>query len=123
MNHLTRELAPITDQAWTQIDDEASRSLKHYLAARRLVDFTGPLGWGYSAVDTGRIDTLDGGPLGGVDAARRKVLTLVELRSPFTLDRAELAAADRGPPTSTSHGHRRRAGRGPCRGPPGVPWL
>ncbi len=66
------------------------------LAARRLVDFTGPLGWGYSAVDTGRIDTLDGGPLGGVDAARRKVLPLVELRSPFTLDRAELAAADRG---------------------------
>ncbi len=96
MNHLIRELAPITDEAWTQIDDEASRSLKHFLAARRLVDFTGPLGWGHSAVDAGRIDAIDGGVLGGIDVARRKVLPLVELRSPFTLDRAELAAADRG---------------------------
>jgi uncharacterized linocin/CFP29 family protein len=96
MNHLIRELAPITDEAWTQIDNEASRSLKHYLAARRLVDFTGPLGWDYSAVDAGRIDAIDGAALGGIEVARRKVLPLVELRSPFTLDRAELAAADRG---------------------------
>ena len=94
MNHLIRELAPITDEAWTQIDDEASRSLKHYLAARRLVDFTGPLGWGYSAVAAGRIDVIDGVALGGLEVARRRVLPLVELRSPFTLDRAELAAAE-----------------------------
>jgi len=96
MNHLMRELAPITDGAWTQIDAEAGRSLKHYLAARRLVDFTGPLGWEYSAVDLGRIEAVDGSELGGIEVARRKVLPLVELRSPFTLDRAELAAADRG---------------------------
>ncbi len=91
-----RELAPITEGAWKQIDDEASRSLKHYLAARRLVDFTGPQGWEFSAVDVGRIEAVDGGPLEGVEVARRKVLPLVELRSPFTLDRVELAAADRG---------------------------
>jgi uncharacterized linocin/CFP29 family protein len=95
MNHLMRELAPITDGAWSQIDDEASRSLKHYLAARRLVDFTGPLGWEFSAVDVGRIEAVDPDSL-GVEVARRQVLPLVELRSPFTLDRAELAAADRG---------------------------
>jgi uncharacterized linocin/CFP29 family protein len=96
MNHLIRELAPITDKAWTQIDDEAARSLKHFLAARRLVDFTGPLGWDHSAVDAGRIKTLDGGALGGVEAALRKLVPLVELRSAFSLHRAELAAADRG---------------------------
>ncbi len=96
MNHLIRELAPITDEAWTQIDDEASRSLKHNLAGRRLVDFTGPLGWGHSSVDAGRVDPVDGAALGGVEVARRRVLPLVELRSSFTLDRAELAAADRG---------------------------
>jgi uncharacterized linocin/CFP29 family protein len=95
MNHLMRELAPITDGAWSQIDDEASRSLKHYLAARRLVDFTGPLGWEFSAVDVGRIEAVEPGSL-GVEVARRQVLPLVELRSPFTLERAELAAADRG---------------------------
>ncbi len=95
MNHLMRELAPITDGAWAQIDEEASRSLKHFLAARRLVDFSGPLGWEFSAVDAGRIEAVDGSAL-GVEVSRRKVLPLVELRSPFTLDRAELAAADRG---------------------------
>jgi uncharacterized linocin/CFP29 family protein len=96
MNHLMRELAPITDESWSQIDGEASRSLKHYLAARRLVDFTGPLGWEFSAVDVGRVEATDGEPLGGVEVARRRVLPLVELRSPFSLDRDELAAADRG---------------------------
>ncbi len=95
MNHLLRELAPITDGAWTQIDEEASRSLKHYLAARRLVDFTGPLGWEFSSVDIGRIERVEAGPI-GVEVARRQVLPLVELRAPFSLDRAELAAADRG---------------------------
>ena len=96
MNHLLRELAPVTDAAWTQIDEEATRSLKHYLAARRLVDFKGPLGWEHSSVDTGRIDVLVGGGLGTVEVARRRVAPLFELRSEFTLDRAELAAAERG---------------------------
>ena len=96
MNHLLRELAPIDDAAWSQIDAEADRSLKHFLAARRLVDFEGPLGWERSAVALGRVVALDPGPLAGVEAARRSVLPLVELRAPFALDRAELAAAERG---------------------------
>ena len=79
MNHLMRELAPVTDDSWNQIDDEATRSLKHFLAARRLVDFAGPLGWESSAVDVGRIESLDSGTLGPVEAARRKVLPLVEV--------------------------------------------
>ena len=96
MNHLMRELAPITDGAWTQIDDEASRSLKHYLAARRLVDFTGPLGWEYSAVDVGR-DRVGGRGVprrrGGRVARSCRWSSCVP-RSPSTA--AELAAADRG---------------------------
>jgi uncharacterized linocin/CFP29 family protein len=96
MNHLLRDLAPITDDAWGQIDAEAARSLKHYLAARRLVDFTGPEGWEFSAVDTGRVDSIASGSLGAVDASVRRLLPLVEIRSSFVLDRTELAAADRG---------------------------
>ena len=38
MNNLHRELAPISDAAWAQIEEEASRTLKRYLAARRVVD-------------------------------------------------------------------------------------
>jgi uncharacterized linocin/CFP29 family protein len=96
MNHLMRELAPVTDDAWDQIDAEATRSIKHFMAARRLVDFTGPMGWGYSAVDVGRVDPLDTGRLTGVEVARRLVMPLIELRSPFSLAKSELAAAERG---------------------------
>jgi uncharacterized linocin/CFP29 family protein len=96
MNHLMRELAPVTEAAWEQIDEEATRSIKHYVAARRLVDFTGPLGWGFSAVDVGRVDELGHGALGEVEVARRRVTPLLELRAPFTLSRSELAAAERG---------------------------
>jgi uncharacterized linocin/CFP29 family protein len=96
VNHLLRDLAPVTDRAWKAIDDEATRSLKHYLAARRLIDFDGPLGWEHSAVDLGRVTPLAKGPIEGVSAVRRSVLPLVELRAPFFVPRSELAAADRG---------------------------
>ena len=96
MNHLMRERAPITDESWNQIDAEAARSLKHFLAARRLVDFSGPKGWGHSAVDVGRVDPLDSGALGAIEASLRKVMPLIELRTPFAMAKSELAAVDRG---------------------------
>lgn len=96
MNHLMRELAPVTEDAWTQIDEEASRSLKHFLAARRLVDFSGPEGWGFSAVDLGRVEVLHADPANEVRVCRRRVLPLLELRTSFRLARTELFAAERG---------------------------
>ena len=44
MNNLHRELAPISDAAWAQIEEETSRTLKRYLAGRRVVDVQGPEG-------------------------------------------------------------------------------
>lgn len=96
MNHLLRELAPISDAAWEQIDAEARRSLKHYLAARRLIDFTGPLGWEYSSVGLGRTESLSELSAEGVEAAGRKVLPIVEFRAPFSITSVELAEAERG---------------------------
>ncbi len=96
MNHLFRELAPISDRAWEQIDTEASRSLRNFLAARKLVDFGGPYGWEHSAVNLGRADELVTLPSEGVNAMARRVQPLIELRTPFTLLRDELAAIDRG---------------------------
>ena len=58
MNDLRRELAPISDAAWREIDAEARRTLKTMLAARKLVDFMGPLGWDASAVGLGRVKPL-----------------------------------------------------------------
>jgi uncharacterized linocin/CFP29 family protein len=96
MNHLLREKAPISDAAWSEITDEATSSLKEFLAARRIVDVTGPKGWAHSAEPTGRV-----APAGEIDdldvvAHVRTVQPLVELRTPFVLRRAELDAIDRG---------------------------
>jgi len=94
MNELMRELAPITDAAWTEIEEEATRALTTFLAARKLVDFSGPHGWGRSSVDLGRTEAVELGA--GVEARRRVVQPLVELRVPFRLSRAELDDVARG---------------------------
>jgi uncharacterized linocin/CFP29 family protein len=96
MDDLHRDLAPITPAAWAAIDDQAKSTLKRTLAARRLVDFVGPLGWPHSAVNTGRVQRLTEQPNPGVDAARRIVQPLVEFRAPFELSRAELDGVARG---------------------------
>src|ERR1039457_1761994 len=96
MNHLFRELAPISDAAWAEIETEAQQSLKNFLAARRLVDFTGPYGWAASSIALGTIESLKTGPVTGVEGARRQVQPYVELRARFALQRAELDAVDRG---------------------------
>ena len=96
MNTLRRELAPIAGSAWAEIDAEARRVLALELAGRKLVDFEGPHGDAAAAVNLGRVEVLKSGPLAGVDAARRTVLPLLELRIAFQLARAELDAIDRG---------------------------
>ena len=42
MNHLLRELAPISDKGWALIDEEARDRLTPGLAVRKLTDFAGP---------------------------------------------------------------------------------
>ncbi|HET8995641.1 MAG TPA: family 1 encapsulin nanocompartment shell protein [Acetobacteraceae bacterium] len=96
MNHLLRDLAPISAAAWQQIEEEAGRTLKTTLAARKLVDFSGPRGWDTAAVGLGRSEPVPT-PAGSEAEARvRRVLPLVELRVAFDLRRAELDAAERG---------------------------
>ena len=68
MNNLKRELAPVSTAAWKQIDAEATRVLKLKLAGRKLVDFDGPLGPAAAAVNTGRREPLDTGPVPDVEA-------------------------------------------------------
>jgi uncharacterized linocin/CFP29 family protein len=98
MNHLHRELAPISAAAWKAIDDQARQALVVELAARKLVDFVGPGGWEQSAVDLGRVVPLEGAPAEGITAALRRVQPLVELRAPFALSRDELEDVSRGAP-------------------------
>jgi len=97
MNHLFREKAPITEAGWEEIEKEARRTLRALLAARRVVDFKGPMGWGASDVELGRADPIDSPPgAADVQARLRRIQPLVELRIPFEMSRAELDAIDRG---------------------------
>jgi uncharacterized linocin/CFP29 family protein len=99
MSHLLRGNAPITDESWKMIDGEARERLSPGLAARRLVDIVGPLGWKHSATNLGRVEDVALPKVAGIEAIRahrRVVLALVELHAHFSLDRAELSAGDRG---------------------------
>jgi uncharacterized linocin/CFP29 family protein len=96
MNHLLRHLAPITDDTWEMIDDEAKSRLSPALGARELVDFSGPDGWELSAVSTGRVGAVVAAPEEGVIAQTRQVLPLAEVRVDFALSRSELDSAARG---------------------------
>jgi uncharacterized linocin/CFP29 family protein len=96
VNHLLRELAPVSEDAWSAIEAEASRTLRHFLAARKVVDFSGPHGWTHSAETLGRVDALSAAPTAGVEAATRRVRPLAELRTPFEMARRELEAIDGG---------------------------
>jgi uncharacterized linocin/CFP29 family protein len=95
MNNLHRELAPISDMAWAQIEEEASRTLKRYLAGRRVVDVQGPAGTMLSAVGTGHLRNIPA-PGDGILARQREVKALVELRVPFELDRQMIDDVERG---------------------------
>lgn len=104
MNHLRRELSPVLPRAYELIADQAREVLEEHLATRKLVDFDGPRGYGYSAVSTGRtraISLAPKVPVVGVTAPEvqgrvRIVQPIIELRVPFALSLAELDDVDRG---------------------------
>src|SRR6201986_11723 len=95
MNNLHRELAPISDAAWAQIEEETARTFKRYLAGRRVVEVRGPAGTLLSAVGTGHVRPI-ASLREGILAAQREVKALVELRYPFELDRQAIDDVERG---------------------------
>src|SRR2546430_16859931 len=95
MNHLLRSSAPISDTGWSELDREVQQRLLPGLAARRLVDFSGPHGWEHSAVDLGRVANIEA-PGKGLRAGLRRILPLVELRADFGVSRSELRDLHRG---------------------------
>jgi uncharacterized linocin/CFP29 family protein len=96
MNHLLRSHAPISDAGWKLLDEEARARLAPALAARKLVDFSGPLGWEHSATNRGRTTPLASVPCEGVSGLHRRVFPLVEMQAAFDISRSELRDADRG---------------------------
>ncbi|WP_328460995.1 family 1 encapsulin nanocompartment shell protein [Streptomyces sp. NBC_00448] len=95
MNNLHRELAPISDAAWADLEAEARRTFARNVAARRIVDVPEPGGLELSAVATGHLDEI-AAPGHGVTARTRRSQPVVELRVPFTVDRGQVDDVARG---------------------------
>jgi uncharacterized linocin/CFP29 family protein len=95
MNNLHRELAPISDAAWAQIEEETTRTLKRYLAGRRVVDVPPTGGIDLPGVATGHLLSINP-PAEDIIARQREVKPLVELRVPFELTRQAIDDVERG---------------------------
>lgn len=95
MDNLHRSLAPISQAAWAEIEEEASRSFKRNVAGRRLVDVKGPLGLDVDGVTRGHRSKIDS-PTDGIEAYLRQTQPLVELKVPFTVTREAIDDVDRG---------------------------
>lgn len=91
---LYRELAPITKEAWKEIDERAEEVLKSYLSARRVVKVIGPKGMDYNVITEGRLENVV--DTDEVCYGTYKVLPLTEIRIEFEMNRWELDNIQRG---------------------------
>jgi uncharacterized linocin/CFP29 family protein len=99
MDILKRSIAPISDEAWREIDDQARKTLHTLLSARKVVDVEGPRGWDYAGVPVGRLDMpaqSERKQRGGIEYGIHRVQPLVETRSYFDLEIWELDNVVRG---------------------------
>jgi uncharacterized linocin/CFP29 family protein len=96
MDILKQSLAPIPDEAWSEIHEQAKLRLRGNLSARKLVHVDGPHGWGFGAVNLGRVELDREGAAGGILWGLRAVLPLLEARIPFELKLSELDNVARG---------------------------
>ncbi|PWI05247.1 bacteriocin [Streptomyces sp. NWU339] len=95
MDNLHRELAPISAAAWADLEDEARRTFKRHVAARRMVDVPEPGELELAGVGTGHLQDVEA-PAEGVKARIRRFQPLVELRASFTVDRQQVDDVARG---------------------------
>lgn len=94
MNNLHRQLAPISDAAWEQIDASARDTFRLRAAGRRVIDVPAPGGPALGSVDLGHLEV--GGTSDGVEARVFRVQTLVQVRVPFTVARQDVDDVERG---------------------------
>ncbi len=96
MDLLKRNLAPLSQEAWAEIDNQARQILNGNLSARGLVDFDGPHGLQMASVNLGKVSFEESGVIEEVLFGVRKVLPLIEVRVPFALSLEEMDHISRG---------------------------
>ena len=96
MRYLPREDAPISERVWEMIDGAALGAAKSQLAGRRVLEISGPYGFGYRAVDTAERPAGGEVTRGGATAtlSSAQVQPIPMLSSGFTLPIRDIAAAE-----------------------------
>jgi uncharacterized linocin/CFP29 family protein len=95
MDILRKSMAPICDEAWEEINENAIKVFTSVLSARKFIDVEVPKGWDFSALAMGRLE-IPTGQSGDVHYGIRQVLPLIEARVPFELNIWELDNIVRG---------------------------
>lgn len=96
MNILKRNLAPITDNGWAEINDTLKDILNTHQTARKFVDIDGPNGIEYGGLSTGRLTIPGNQSNDGVNYGIREFLPIIEIRKPFELNMWEMDNLERG---------------------------
>lgn len=89
-----RELAPISSDAWEEMDERAEEVIKSHLSARKVVRVRGPMGIGVNVLSEGRLVNIR--EKQGVHFGTYHVLPLIEARVEFEMKRWELDNIARG---------------------------
>ena len=96
MSLLRRHIAPLSPEAWSEVEDAITEVLRARLSGRRVVDVDGPHGLQKAAVGLGRLQVPKTETKGTVGWGVHRVLPLVEARAGFELDLWELDNLARG---------------------------
>lgn len=90
-----KNIAPVTDKAWDEINDTATEALTSYLSARKSIVVKGPYGKDFGVVSEGRLSS-EQSEYNDVCYGNFEVKPLTEARIEFSLDRWELDNIERG---------------------------
>lgn len=91
---LYKDLAPITKEAWNQMEDRLMEVFKSYLSARKVVKVYGPKGFDFNVITEGRLGEIKED--GDIYYGNYYVLPLTEARVEFEMSRWELDNISRG---------------------------
>lgn len=91
---LYRELAPISEDSWKEIDERAAEVLKSHLSARKVVNVNGPKGLDFNVITEGRLANVESKD--NICYGNYQVLPLTEVRTEFEMERWELDNLNRG---------------------------
>ncbi len=96
MDILRHSLAPISKDAWAEIEEQAKIVFKNILTARKFADVEGPKGISFGGVNLGRLDLDDNQKEKDVRYGINRMQPLMETRKSFKMDIWELDNAVRG---------------------------